>query len=114
ATFIRSGGQSGALAFAQSELDQIAGADGEQKWGSKWLDSYRTVLIQRAQNLQKRLNNLYSQQLAANLYSEIKNNPNYSMANLPTMSAKDSPGNWDRGVTKGQDDSLFSMYQPFV
>lgn len=114
ATFIRSGGQSGALSFAQAELDQIAGADGEQKWGTKWLDSYRTVLIQRAQNLQKRLNNLYSQQLAANLYSEIKNNPNYSMANMPTMSAKDSPGNWDRGITKGQDDSLFSMYQPFV
>ncbi|MBC7545783.1 MAG: hypothetical protein H7338_23880, partial [Candidatus Sericytochromatia bacterium] len=78
-------GGTGNFLFADSQLDGIGNNDGQQKWGTKWLDSYRTVLIQRAQTMQRKLNNIYTRQLGNNLTKKIASNPNYSMANLPRM-----------------------------
>lgn len=101
-----SGGTNNNFLFADSMLDGIGDRDGQQKWGQKWLDSYRTVLIQRSQTMQRKLNNMYTRQLGNNLTKKIADNPNYSMASLPRMDTKE--GNQiDR--KEGYDESLFSM-----
>jgi hypothetical protein len=75
-------GGSRSFLFGGKMIDDKNRRDGTQTWGAKWLDSYRTVLVQRAQTLQRKLNNIYSNQLGGNLYKSIADNPNYSMANL--------------------------------
>ncbi|MBC7542313.1 MAG: hypothetical protein H7338_06245 [Candidatus Sericytochromatia bacterium] len=102
---IRTDGVGGGVSFAGQELDQFHHNDGTQAWGSKWLESYRTVMIQQAQTLQKELNNLYTRQLAGNLYRKISRLPNYSMADLSRMDGKAGP----LEGTTGSDRSLFSM-----
>jgi hypothetical protein len=75
--------------FGGRMIDNKNRDDGTQTWGAKWLDSYRTVLVQRAQTLQRKLNNIYTKQLGGNLYKSIADNANYSMANLQRQDSRD-------------------------
>jgi hypothetical protein len=112
---IRTDEAEGGARWDGHEIDAYVADDRSQWWEQRWLSSYRTVLVQRAQTLQRELNNLYSRQLAGTLFSSIDRDPNYSMANLQRMGR--DPGGAEVGPsegTSGADASLFSMSQAFA
>jgi hypothetical protein len=112
---MRTGHAEGTAAWQGDEIDAYVADDRSQWWEQRWLNSYRTVLIQRSQTLQRTLNNLYSQQLAGALFQQFDRDPNYSMAHLPRMGR--DPSGIEVGPVEGvsgSDASLFSMDLPFA